>query len=250
MILLLLSGHYPMMIMFPLLPFFYFIFPIISLLISLFLLFRSTNKTIFKKVFLLIFIIPAVYTYLFPSIHHELKIRTTIPTESIVREYVDNYFAGVTPSLIRSKPLINYHAKTKELDIYLRIDPQNFLQIQEMENNQEILLPEEKGKYFVNRLIFEIFELPIKLNQKTTVPNTIHAYCYWGDTLISKVNYQKSSGQYKIVKPYPLLNLIGTNNSWFLQFEIDNKINKLFLKKEPRSEFIIKLEPLIEKLEK
>ncbi|MET3846968.1 hypothetical protein [Paenibacillus sp. OAE614] len=242
-----LSYKYPLLIIFPFLAFIWYLFPIIPLVTLLYLIMKHKKWTISESIVLLMFIIPASYIYFVPNIIHEVKIQTTIPTNKIVRQFMDQYFAGTASSLDRSSPLINYNEKTKVLDIYLKANPDRFIENRDKEDSKN-LLPTEKAKIFINGLFFEMFLLPINLQEKTTVPSYIHVYCYWGDTLISKLNIKKKDGHYKLIEPYPTINLVGKEDSWFLEFEIDGIRDELFIKKEPLTNFSISFDPWIQQI--
>ncbi|MNL39403.1 hypothetical protein D3C87_1616810 [compost metagenome] len=158
---------------------------------------------------------------------------------------MDGYFSGVTNSLDMSRPITNYNTETKTLEIQLIIDPTTFMRYEEINLSRDNTSLERQGNYFMHSLYYELINLPSGLSNLTKQPDTITTYCYWGKDQIFQAQYETSAGEYKMIKPYPVLTLKGENDSWYLHYILNGHHKSLFLKKAPHSNFQISLEPLL-----
>ncbi|MGG4145526.1 hypothetical protein ABEW34_20740 [Paenibacillus algorifonticola] len=205
--------------------FYWSIFPFVSLLFFFCFFFWIYKWLSVKRIMSFIFLIPIIIIMIIPILNEKVRLYTSIPNE----KSIESYFVNSSKYSLALDTSVNYNNKEKILDLYIKIEPEIFKQIVSNSSKQLKIEKEKESSYFINKLYLNFITLPSELVSETRVPKLITVYGYWGDSLIMQASFRQEKNKYQIVEPYPNIDFIGNKGEWYLEYELNNVLNQIFI---------------------
>jgi hypothetical protein len=235
-----LSGGVLMILFFPFL-LLYLAFIPLSFIYSIYLLKKSKKWLSEERIAAILFLLPMLFIVMQPYIQKEIRIHTTVPTDSLVKSFIENKNAGRPTIFDMSVPIIKYHDDDKVMELYIRIIPEKYIDYYENPHNEFALERNNIANPFMNRLSLKYIDLPSEIGEVTKVPKTIIVYGYWGENLILKAYFKRGWSGYKVTEPYPNLSLVGSKEKWYFIYNVNGYQERLFVKEVQGADFKVDL---------
>ncbi|GGG86125.1 hypothetical protein [Paenibacillus radicis (ex Gao et al. 2016)] len=200
---------------------------------GIYLLFAARGWKWEERIVSIILVLPFIWLFIWPVVHDEIQLYRTVPTDEIVKRFVEYKYVGSTEVLDTSLPMADYDSASKNLKLFFKVQPDIFVPNEERVHGSFKDDPVSSAQIFMRVLYINLIDQPKELTEVTKVPKTIEEYGYWGDTLILKANYKKSKGEYKLIPPYPDVSLVSANGMWYLKYTVEGKEGEIYIADVP-----------------
>jgi hypothetical protein len=209
--------------------------------VAIFVFFSTKKWKSEERIVSIIFLVPIICFVVVPVIKEQIRLYNTIPDDKLIKSYIQNQYSGNTEILDTSIQIASYDSSKRHLTLHFKVKPNVFIKDEERVHGEFQIDPERSAKIFMNVLNLNLIEQPEHITEVTKVPKQITVLGYWGDKFFLSAIYELNKNRYKLIQPFPNVSLVGLENKWFLQFEIEGKQERLFIKNVPNSIFNISL---------
>lgn len=221
---------------------FYVLFPIVSPIYAAYFFFSNSRRKP-KLRFLSILLILPLATLGYSSISKDYSLNHKTPDNELIKSFIQGETAGTGITIELSNKVAQYHQNDKTLDLYLSIDPSKCMAAFESYNEHFRTDPESSAKILKNILYGPYIELPMHVSKVTRLPEKITVYGYWGETPLFKAYYQKEHKAYRLVEPYPQVWMVGNEDKWSFEYQLEGLRKDIFIADVPNSNFRLSLLP-------
>lgn len=217
---------------------YWYIYPYGAIAFAIIMLFMNSKWKSEERIAAWFFLLPIIFSQVVPFVHNQVQLHLAAPSDQLVMDFINDEFAGIGNVLDTTFPLINYDTSNKKMEVYLKIDPDIYMDYYE-KMSKKYKGTDEKFKHSLIRKIKSIFNLMTRFNKRNLVPDKITVSVYWGGSLLGKAYFIRDKDQYNMVEPYPDVSLIRANNKWYWKYRVDGQTGTIFLKERQGPDFEI-----------
>ncbi|MCR8656740.1 hypothetical protein [Paenibacillus endoradicis] len=227
---------------FPMLMVYLMIYPYGAILLAIVLLIAGEKWLSEERIMAFVLLIPIMILIVIPYAQNQINVHLLEPNIQKIESHIDYRYLNFYPSTLDNSPqLIEYDRDSKLLTLNMIIVPMKFT---DSVKGWEAMKVEDYPSYFINLLRIHYIRVAEDLEEVTLKADNLIINGYWGDKVIIQSYFKKEDNKYILVEPYPDLALVGENNKWYLEYEVDNVKSKVFVLNRSSEDFIKKIEIL------